>query len=157
MHSPETDFCENQTPTERPRVKPILIVLGVIALVPAAWAIQYFTADTRGKVAANEQIKANPNTRIEAYERFFNECASVQSIETTIQAARSELEATKDERRRSQLQTNLLALTAARADAVNQYNADSRKSYTAGQFKSSDLPYQIDQNIPTEGTTSCGS
>lgn len=132
------------------------IVLAVLALPLLLWggglAFQYFTADVRGKVSANEQIKANPNFRIEAYERFFNQCASVQSIETTMHATAAELANTKDERRKGQLQTNLTALIAARADAVNQYNADAHKSYTAGQFRASNLPFQLPTTY-TEGET----
>lgn len=133
----------------------VLVVLATLISIPAVWAIRYYTADTRGKIDANEKVKADGNYRLEAYDRFFNQCASVQSIEATINATKAELVTAKDPRRVGQLQTNLTALTAARADAVNTYNADSRKTATAGQFKSSDLPYELPTTMPTEGTTSC--
>ena len=130
------------------------VLLVIIALLTAGgWAWKYVTADTRGKVAANEKIKADPNFRIEAYERFYNQCASVQSLKANLAAQKAELATTKDDRRRGQLQTNISALTAAIAEGVNQYNADSTKTYTAGQFKSSDLPY----TLTTEGDTSCAA
>ena len=130
------------------------LLAGGLLLLGLLWsgglAFQYFTADVRGAVSANEQIKAKGEYRIEAYDRFFNACASVQSLEANITAQRAELEATTDERRRGQLQTNLTAITAGRAEAANQYNADAAKSYTAGQFRDSSLPFHISP-IMTEG------
>lgn len=135
----------------------IAAIVGILLLWAGGLAFQYFTADVRGKVAANEDIKANPQRRIEAYERFFNQCADVQSIETNLHAQQAELKSTKDERRRGQLLTNINALIAARAEAVNQYNADSAKTYTAGQFKASNLPYRLPTEAPTEGNTECAA
>ena len=134
----------------------IAVVVFILVASGIGMVIRYYTADVRGKVAANEKIKADPNFRIEAYDRFFNQCASVQSIEQTIAATQAELATSKNERRQMQLNTNLTALAAARADAVNQYNADSHKAYTAGQFKSSDLPYELSTTIP-EGGTQCSA
>lgn len=130
----------------------LLFVLGMIGR-----GLGWITADFRGASDAREKIHADGNFRIEAYDRFYNQCASVQSIEAAINAARAELNTKPSARRREQINTNITALTAARADAVNQYNADARKSYTAGQFKASDLPSSLPIEAPTEGTTSCGA
>lgn len=142
-------------------MKSFLISIGIIfafgLLISGCMTLKYFSANTRGKIDANEKIKADGNFRIEAYDRFFNQCASVQSIESTLQATKQELASNPSERRRGQLETNITALIAARADAVNTYNADSHKTYTSGQFKSNDLPFQIDINIPTEGITTCAA
>lgn len=139
-------------------MKPALAVLALIAVIVAAilggYAIKYYTADTRGKIAANEAIHANAQFRIEAYDRFFNQCAAVQTIEATLAATRAELSSHPTERREEQLHTNLTALVGARAEAVNQYNADAHKGYTAGQFRSNDLPPQLPVEIP-EGGTQC--
>jgi hypothetical protein len=135
-----------------------LIALGIVAIIVAiivgAYAIQWSTAEVRGNVAANEAIKANPQFRIEAYERFFNQCASIQGLEAQLAAQMVELEAKPTEKRRLQIATNITALTGARGEAVAQYNADARKSYTAGQFRSNSLPYELPTLMP-EGGTQC--
>jgi hypothetical protein len=132
----------------------IASVLAVAAIMVGAYAIKWATADVRGNVAANEAIKADPQFRIEAYERFFNACASIQALEAQLVAQTAELEAKPTEKRRLQIATNITALTGARGEAVAQYNADARKSYTAGQFRSSDLPFQLPTLMP-EGGTQC--
>lgn len=137
----------------------IAIVVFFTLLSIAIWAgsslFSYNTANIRGKVSAQNKIKADGEYRIGAYDSFFNECASIQTIEATIRATQNELASKPTAERREELETNITALSAARADAVNQYNADASKSYTEGQFRSSHLPFQISQTIPTEGTTTC--
>lgn len=132
-----------------------IICAVIVAVVVGTYAVKYFTADVRGKVDANEKIKADGNFRIEAYDRFFDACSSVQAIELQLQAARVEASTNKDERRAGQIRTNIMGLTSARADAVTKYNGDARKSYTAGQFRSSDLPSELPIQPPAEGVTPC--
>lgn len=110
------------------------------------------TADFRGETDQIEQISGDADYRIAAYESFFDQCAAVQTKEAELAAARAELETEGlSDYRRQQLNANITAITAARADLINQYNADAAKADTAANFRSSDLPYTLD--IESETTT----
>lgn len=119
----------------------VLAVVAIIALVIGGWAIKYYTADVRGKIDANETIKSG-NNRIAQYDKFFNACSSIKSLESKIDASTSEL-AQADPSDRGRLLSNISGQLGARAEAINNYNADANKSYTNGQFRSSNLPAQI--------------
>jgi len=130
----------------------IAVVLGAVVLLTIlglGW--RYVLADPKGRVQAQEQIKSG-SSRIAAYNHFFDLCASVQSDEATIVSLNQELTTGPSESRRGQIQATLTALRSGRAEKINQYNADARKDYTIGQFRSSGLPYTLD---PTLEKTSC--
>lgn len=130
-------------------------VIGIGAAIAGGFAIKYATADVRGKVAANERIKSAPS-RIANYEHFFNLCAAVQANEAQIDALANELAASTTDRDRARVRTNITGVSAARQRAIFQYNADARKSYTAGQFRDSALPYELDAaTYPEGGKTTC--
>lgn len=137
-------------------MKAFLAVVGAIVLiggiVAGGLAIRYYTADPKGKVVAQEQIKSAA-TRIPAYNHFFDMCAEVQTLEAAIDATLEELarlEPGTDEYVRTS--RNLTAQKIARAEAIAQYNADAQKDYTVGQFRASKLPYQLDPTpYPHEG------
>lgn len=123
-----------------------LWVLGLLALGIAisliGWGVGWFAAPYQGKLEARKQINSG-SFRIAAYNHFFDLCAAVQSDEASLDAQRVELaSATGDDRAR--IEANIAGLSADRADAINQYNADAAKSYTVGQFRSSGLPWQLD-------------
>lgn len=123
------------------------VAIGAIATIVISiiffYSCVYYTADVRGRIAANEQIKSGSN-RIAQYDRFFNICASVQALELARDQHRFELAATSNETRREQIRQNINAVNSLRARAITTYNADARKNYTSGQFRDSDLPYEID-------------
>jgi hypothetical protein len=138
----------------------ILFVAAVsVGIATLAGAIQWGTADIRGKLNAREQIHANGSYRIDAYEHFFNLCASVQTNEQNLDAQYDELNAAQDvgdKENVERIQANISGLRSAIADAVNQYNADANKSYTVGQFRSSSLPYQLSTDAYRKGVhTKC--
>jgi parvulin-like peptidyl-prolyl isomerase len=131
------------------------IVVGIATL---AGAIQWSTADVRGKLDAREQIHASGDYRIQAYEHFFNLCASVQTNEQSLDAQYDELNAAKDigdKDNEARILANIAGIRAARQDAINQYNADAHKDYTLGQFRASSLPYQLDTSYKKGVHTSC--
>lgn len=117
-------------------------ILALLAVTSAAvFGIRWLTAPARGKLQAREQIQSG-DSRIQAYDHFFNLCASVQSIEGKLDAQYNERAAASgDDLRR--INTNITGLTGARFDAVTQYNADAHKDYTIGQFRSSQLPFEL--------------
>lgn len=74
---------------------------------------------------------------------FFNLCASVQIAEGTLDIFFEELKNSTSETDQTRIRTNISAVKAARVSAINQYNANAAKSYTSGQFRASNLPYQL--------------
>lgn len=107
-------------------------------------AFRYFMAEPTGIVEAEETIQGGSN-RIAAYNKFFDLCASAQAKEAQIDGQMAILDTMSDDDK-SRVMTNIAALEGARLRDIRTYNSDARKSYTAGQFRSSDLPYQLPTN-----------
>lgn len=131
----------------------------LFALSIALWVFGVWTAPWYGRGEAHKTINSAPY-RISAYDHFFEMCGSIQGLEgqideLTIQAN----DATLADRTHDLAVTSLTGVKAARHQAIAKYNADARRDYTIGQFRDSDLPYQIhDSNYPDEGgKTSCGA
>lgn len=119
----------------------VLILIGLVGGV--TFGVRWLTAPAKGKLQAREQINSGA-FRIAAYNHFFDVCIAVQTDETRLAAQKAELKtAPKDDVAR--IQANIAGIISDRAEAINEYNADARKSYTIGQFKSRQLPYQLDQ------------
>jgi hypothetical protein len=122
----------------------VLWVLAFIAMISVGiWAFRVITSDARGQGDATIQKNAGSN-RIAAQERFESMyadlIASDQKIDVFAQAvALSPQDKTS--------QTNLIGTMAYCVQARNDYNAEARK-YSAEQFRSADLPYQIYVNDP---------
>lgn len=132
------------------------ILLAVLVMAAVFFGTHLFsqkTADFRGETSKRNLVEANGSYRIAAYDRFYNECASIQGVEDSIANQEAERAAATPSRQ-AQIDANLTASRNVRASAIRQYNADARKSYTAGQFRSSDLPFQLD---PTAKETSCAN
>lgn len=135
-----------------------LWVLGIVALVIAltliSWGFGWVFAGPKGALQARQEILSGAN-RIQAYNHFFDLCASVQKLEVSLDAQQAELAtAIGDDRER--IQANIAGITAERGGAIAQYNADARKSYTIGQFRSLALPYQLPTSEYVKGApTSC--
>lgn len=139
------------------RTRTILLVIGgavaLIALVVGGYALKYATADVRGKVAQNEAVKADPNYRIASYDAFYDACGAIQAKEDAIDAQLALQDAyEKGSPDFVRIETNLVALRAARASLIRAYNADASKADTRANFHASDLPYSID---PTQEHTTC--
>lgn len=116
--------------------------------------LQRLTADFRGETGQIEKTKANSNYRIASYEKFYNKCASVESLESKINNMQDELETVEeDTQRKTILNSSITASKNKRAELIASYNADARKEATQGQFRDSDLPYKLNE----EDITSCES
>jgi hypothetical protein len=130
-----------------------VVLLGFVIWL-AAFGIQWGTAPARGKLQAREQINSGDN-RIQAYNHFFDLCASVQTLDQALNQSYDNLKTvTGDDKVR--IETNITAQLNSRNDAANTYNADSHKGYTVGQFKASSLPYSLPPYQKGE-VTSCGA
>ena len=121
----------------------LLIALGFIAVYGFGW-FQRSTADFRGETAALEDIQADPNSRISAYEHFFSLCASIQGHEETIKALEAELAQGVSESREEQIRGAITANKSQRDGKIREYNLDAQRDYTAGQFRDADLPEHLD-------------
>ena len=142
-------------------MKGVLIGVGIVATIAlvagGAWAIRYFTAPIEGRVGAQERIQSAPH-RIVAYNHFFDLCAGVRADEVALDAQMEQLQATTDAFQGARVRTNITGLIGHRASLIEEYNANARKDYTEGQFRDSDLPYQLPTIAWEKGRrTSCGS
>lgn len=129
-----------------------------VMLASALWGFSVATAGIYGRGEAHKQIQS-AGSRIANYNHFFNLCAAIQSDEASLDAQFTALAMAETTSDRSRIQTNIAALQANRARGINQYNVNARKDYTAGQFRDSDLPYQLPTTDYTQKgeKTSCGS
>lgn len=129
----------------------VLMVFGSMWIF--GWGFfQRATADFRGETAALEQIKADPNSRISAYEHFFGLCTAIQGHEDTIRALRTELDGNPSDSRAEQIRGAITANQAARDTKIRQYNNNAAKDFTVGQFRDADLPERLDVD---EEVTEC--
>ena len=132
----------------------VIAVALFLAAVYGGGLMQRLTADFRGETGQIEQTQADADYRISAYDQFYDKSAGIQTLESKITNLSDELEETEDEQRKSVLNTSITASKNKRAELINEYNADARKEATRGQFKASDLPYEVDIN---EEETTCGN
>lgn len=116
----------------------------VIGLIYLTGGIQQLTAPFRGETQEKEITEADGRYRIDAYEKFYDLNAQVESKDTEICTMEANTSLPKDQR-----ETNVLALTNKRTELVNEYNADARKEDTRAKFKASDLPYELPKEVPS--------
>lgn len=127
-----------------------LALVGVVGLTAGSLAYRYYTAEVRGIVDAEVRIESGQN-RIQQYNRFFDLCAEIQTMQSSLEAQKSLLE-TSEGGEEERVRANIAGMTAQLNRYVNRYNADARKEYTAARFRDSSLPYQIDANSPINCT-----
>lgn len=131
-----------------------VVVAGLIGI--GLWTFGVLTADVKGRGEARKQLRS-ADYRIQAYDHFYNLCAAVQASEAALDAQLAELASTpqgSDDRER--ILANIAGVTAERARAIRQYNADARKGYTLARFRASDLPFQLGTDpYSKEAPTSC--
>lgn len=134
----------------------ILAIVGTIVLwlmiASAIWGFGVATAGIFGSGEARKQIQS-AEFQIEAYQSFFNQCASIQGLEGKIDELARQLEQfARGSREYNITSVSLTGVKGARHEAIAKYNQDAFKDYTEGQFRDRDLPYQIpDTNYPGEG------
>jgi len=140
-------------------VKDALVIAGLVVAVLVVSMVIWFaanifsqeTAPFRGETSKRNQVEANGQYRIAAYDHFKDLCATVQTDKQTITNTQGQLDLSTDPAQKQALSLFLLAQNNKLAEDVNQYNADASKSYTLGQFRDSSLPYKL----YIEGETQC--
>ena len=143
------------------KIKVILATIGIAVLlwglVAGIWGLGVATAGLYGRGEAIKQIQSS-EFRIQAYQYFFNQCASIQGLEGKIDELTIQLSLlTPGTREYNYTLASLTGVKGLRHEAIAKYNQDALKEYTEGQFRDKDLPYQlIDSNYPNEkGKTIC--
>lgn len=142
----------------------LLIALGVIGVIImmfgimlAIFGLRVMTAGLFGAGEAHIRTQS-ADFRLAAYNDFFDRCAAIQGNEGQLDALYAELELQSPESRDyGYTVKSITGVQGARAQAVAQYNQNALK-WTVGQFRDSDLPYQLDSAvpyIPNGGKTQC--
>lgn len=121
----------------------LLALAAMAALSFALWGWLYGTAEIRGKVGAELKIESADN-RISSYEHFYDLCAAVQGYEQALVAQAAAVTAGANPERAA---ANIAGISAQRARAIAQYNADANKSYTKARFLGDTLPRRLDLNL----------
>lgn len=127
----------------------VLVIVGLVVLSLLGLGYRYMTAEIRGRVAAEEQLRSAPS-RIQRYQEFFSLCQSVQTKEDAIDNLRANTTMDADRR-----ETAITANQNARASLINEYNSKSAQAYTAARFKASNLIYQIPRGPYQNTRTNC--
>lgn len=116
-----------------------LLFAVVLASIYISTEISMSTAERRGEADKMERVEANGARRIANYEFFHNTCQDIQ-------AKNEQIADTKDMLSGEEEQRTVFALNQTKTDMVGDYNSKASQDYTSGQFRDSDLPYQIDVN-----------
>lgn len=131
----------------KPAVKVAAGILAIIIAITligwAGWAISVAASGPKGQGDAIKTKNSAENWTA-AQARFEKQYQAVIGADQKIAIHRSALEA---DPKNPTLQTNLTGILGTCTSAVAEYNAESRK-YLSEEFKSADLPYQIDQTNP---------
>ena len=122
----------------------IAAVVIIFVLIFAISGISQGTAEIRGGTDAREKTVGNGSYRIAAYDQFYDLNAAVETLEGQICTMKSAEGLPANQRA-----TNVLALTNQRTALVNEYNNDAEKAGTIGQFRASNLPSELSQEMPS--------
>lgn len=129
-----------------------LVAFG-LAIMFLSGSLSMLTAPFRGEVDKVEQIEGDGGYRIDSNDKFYDLCGDISAKQDEIELLQSSADSAATEEERQRLQGAVTANQIVLAQMVEDYNADARNTYTKGQFRNSDLPYQID---PQEDVQ-CGS
>jgi hypothetical protein len=122
-----------------------LLVIAVISV--GVWGFRVATSDTKGRGDATV-IKNSARNRINAQETFEKLFADIKATDRKIEVADSAAKAAPQD---PTLRQNASGIRQYCLSVVSDYNARAR-SYSAEDFRSADLPYQIDN---LDSTTDC--
>ena len=125
----------------------VAVIIGLGVLIGGGLGLRALLAEPAGQVTAEEKIQSG-NNRIAQYERFYDLCASAQTAQNQITNLEQERDSGVSESRAEQISSSITALRGKRDEAVNKYNSLASRDYTAGQFRDSNLPYELNGQEP---------
>lgn len=122
-------------------------ILAVVVIVVLSWGGYALSVAMSGPKGVGDAIKTKNSAKnwTNAQAGFEDSYQAIVSADRKIAVHK---EALKGDPKNQVLQTNLTGTTTMCISAVADYNADSRK-YLQEDFKSADLPYQIDSSDPS--------
>jgi cytoskeletal protein RodZ len=120
-----------------------VIVAAVLLLGAAVWGISVAVSPAKGRGDAYQQ-KNSAASWTQAQAEFEDNYAEIVSADQRIGVAAKALSANPKD---GKLNTEYTGIQNYCLQVVADYNADSRK-YLKADFKSADLPYQIDLSDP---------
>ena len=125
----------------------VIAVVLIGGLIVGIWAWRYNTAEVRGVIDAREDIMSCEN-RIDKYNYFFDLKAALEGYKGQLDQLyiqRSQLipESPNYWDDLSLINTQITGVMGAFIRGSEEYNYNSQKDYTSGQFRDSDLPYTI--------------
>lgn len=122
----------------------IIAAVVFFALLGAiGWGVKVATSDVKGQGDAVREKNSAPN-RIAAQERFESLYAEIKASDQRLDALAADKKAAPTDRAASIRYTGAVAYCLS---VVNDYNAEARK-YRSQDFRSVDLPSEIDQTDP---------
>ena len=119
-------------------------VAAVLALVVGVWALTVVWAPWKGAGDVRKQTQGSAAFRIASYDHFYDLCGQARALQQNAAITRSLIRKANDPSEKARQETNLQSQRNQLNELVNTYNADARKTTTAGQFRSSDLPFTLD-------------
>lgn len=125
----------------------VAVIVGLGLLIGGGLGLRYVLAEPTGQVEAREKTQSGSN-RIAQYERFYDLCSSAKTAQDQITNLEQERDAGVSESRESQITSSITALRGKRDETVNKYNSLAARDYTAGQFRDSNLPYELNGQEP---------
>lgn len=120
----------------------VVLVLGGITTA-ALWAGGVFTSDIKGQGDA-QIIKNSAPNRVGAQQSFEDLYAEIKASDKNINVTAANLKKKPGD---AKLETELSGQMQYCNGLVGEYNADARK-FLMEQFRSADLPHQIDDSDP---------
>lgn len=126
-------------------MKVVTAIIGaLILLVVVCKGYSYMTAPINAELDARQQIYTGSN-KIETYNRFYAICSGIQSGQINLKVQRAVLadQPSGDDQFRQRMMLNVMAQEAQLQRDISTYNAAVNQTYTAANFKSSNLPDHI--------------
>lgn len=122
----------------------VLAALFVLGIIYLSGSLSMLTADFRGEVQEKERVRADGDYRVANYDMFFEKCSDAKSLQQQIEN-QEELAAKTDDPDQQQIyESGALGMKQSLEKVVNDYNAKAASEGTRGEFRDSDLPYEID-------------
>jgi hypothetical protein len=136
-------YNESVWTTKRVIWTAIFTLVGIAILSWGGYALSVAMSGPKG-VGDGIKQKNSASNWIAAQKEFVQRFEEIKSLDKKIGLYQAAL---KNDPKNTILQTNVTGVTSSCMSAVADYNADS-KSYLMEEFKSSDLPYQINDANP---------
>lgn len=125
-------------------------LFAIAAITAISFGVRWFMAPAKGKLNMREQVYSADHRR-QAYEHFYDLCASVKRKQTSLIAQQQRLKNAESRLERRRVRSNIAGLKAELRSAIEQYNVDVRKKETQAKFLGKDLPSNIDYKQAKKG------